>query len=62
MTDHVPRPKRTATSAQERVAKLHAECRADYEQAAANRATSAGAARDQSAFARMHAADGGGRR
>ncbi|TQL21949.1 hypothetical protein [Streptomyces sp. SLBN-134] len=45
-----------------RLAALHAECRADYQAAEANRATNAGAARDQSAFARMHAADGGGHR
>jgi hypothetical protein len=44
------------------LAELHAQCRADYEQAAANRAASAGAARDQLALARAHAAEGGGRR
>ncbi|MEU0220251.1 hypothetical protein ABZ281_36585 [Streptomyces sp. NPDC006265] len=45
----------------DRVAELHAECRADYQRAAANRAASAGAARDQGAFARMHAAEAAGR-
>jgi hypothetical protein len=45
-----------------RLAALHAECRADYEQAAANRAASAGAARDQLALGRAHAAESGGRR
>lgn len=39
------------------LAELHQLCRDDYEQAAANRAVSAGAARDQLAFARIHAAE-----
>ena len=62
MTQQNPSAPPPADDQADRVAQLHAECRADYQQAAANRATSAGAARDQSAFARMHAADGGGRR
>jgi hypothetical protein len=40
-----------------RVAELHAQCRADYQQAAANRAAAAGAARDQLALSRAHAAE-----
>jgi hypothetical protein len=40
-----------------RLAALHAQCRADYQQAAANRAATAGAARDQAALARAHAAE-----
>ncbi|MFC8442686.1 hypothetical protein ACFUJT_31565 [Streptomyces griseoincarnatus] len=52
MTDHFVRPAHAATSAEERVAALHAQCRADF----------AGAARDQLALARAHAAEGGGRR
>lgn len=39
------------------LAELHAQCRADYEQAAANRAAAAGAARDQLALSRAHAAE-----
>jgi hypothetical protein len=45
----------------DRVAELHAQCRADYQQAAANRAASAGAARDQLALGRAHAAEAAGR-
>ena len=41
------------------LAELHAQCRADYEQAVANRAARAGAARDQLALGRAHAAEGG---
>ncbi|GAA3301364.1 hypothetical protein [Streptomyces cinereospinus] len=56
-------PTRAPDGAQaDRLAELHAQCRADYEQAAANRAAAAGAARDQLALARAHAAEGGGRR
>ncbi|MGA5605944.1 hypothetical protein ACPCUF_33845 [Streptomyces griseoincarnatus] len=62
MADHFASPMDAATSPEERVAALHAQCRADYAHAAANRAASAGAARDQLALARAHAAEGGGRR
>lgn len=44
-----------------RVAALQAQCRADYQQAEANRAASAGAARDQLALGRAHAAEAVGR-
>ena len=44
-----------------RLAALHAECRADYQAAEANRATNAGAARDQLALGRAHAAEAAGR-
>jgi hypothetical protein len=62
MTQQNPSAPAAADDQAARVAALHAQCRADYQQAAANRAASAGAARDQQAFARMHAAEGGGRR
>jgi hypothetical protein len=62
MTQQNPNAPAGADDQAARLAALHAECRADYEQAAANRAANAGAARDQAAFARMHAVDGGGRR
>lgn len=60
MTDHFAGPDAPASSPQD-LAALHAQCRADYEQAAASRAASAGAARDQAAFARIHAAEAAGR-
>lgn len=40
-----------------RVADLHAQCRQDYQAATANRAAAAGAARDQLALSRAHAAE-----
>ncbi|MFH9816163.1 hypothetical protein [Streptomyces sp. NPDC017230] len=55
MTDHFPGP--TVPASSESLAELRAQCRADYEQAAANRAAAAGAARDQLALARAHAAE-----
>lgn len=58
MTDHFPRANASASSSpDERLAELHAQCRADYEHAATNRAATAGAARDQLALARVHAAE-----
>ena len=55
MADLSPRASTSASS--ETLAELHAQCRADYEQAAANRAAAAGAARDQLALARAHAVE-----
>ncbi|WP_309049258.1 hypothetical protein [Streptomyces sp.] len=62
MTDHSARPSASASSPHDSLAELHAQCRSDYEQAAATRAAAAGAARDQLALGRAHAAEGGGRR
>jgi len=62
MTQQNPSAPSRADDQAARLAELHAQCRADYQQAAANRAASAGAARDQLALARAHAAEGGGRR
>ena len=61
MTQQNPNAPACADDQAARLAELHAQCRADYAGAEANRAVNAGAARDQLAFARMHAADGGGR-
>lgn len=57
MADLSPRASTPASSPEARVAELHAQCRADYEQAAASRAAAASAARDQLAFSRIHAAE-----
>lgn len=58
MADLSPRASTPASPSPEaRVAELHAQCRADYEQAAASRAAAASAARDQLAFSRIHAAE-----
>ncbi|MFC9949217.1 hypothetical protein ACFVIN_01390 [Streptomyces prasinus] len=62
MTQQNPNAPAGADDQAARLAELHAECRADYQQAAANREASAGAARDQLALGRAHAAEGGGRR
>ncbi|WP_328657916.1 hypothetical protein [Streptomyces sp. NBC_00334] len=56
MADLRPRAGTPASSSLT-LAELHQLCRADYEQAAANRAASAGAARTQLALARIHAAE-----
>ncbi|MFE4051216.1 hypothetical protein [Streptomyces sp. YIM B13518] len=61
MTDHVARPDGPASSTRDSLTALHAQCRADYQQAAANRAANAGAARDQLALGRAHAAEVAGR-
>ncbi|MFJ8049289.1 hypothetical protein [Streptomyces luteogriseus] len=57
MTQKNPSAPATTDDQAERVTQLHAECRADYQQASANRAASAGAARDQLALSRVHAAE-----
>jgi hypothetical protein len=61
MTQQNPSAPTSADDQAARVAALHAQCRADYQAAAANRAVSAGAARDQAALARAHAAEAVGR-
>lgn len=61
MTDHFARPDTAASSTQDSLAALHAQCRADYARAEANRAANAGAARDQLALGRAHAAEAAGR-
>ncbi|MFJ1964877.1 hypothetical protein [Streptomyces massasporeus] len=61
MTQQNPSAPAPADDQAARVAQLHAECRADYQQAAANRAANAGAARDQLALGRAHAAEAAGR-
>lgn len=62
MTQQNPNAPAPADDQAARLAALHAQCRADYARAAANRAANAGAARDQLALGRAHAAEGGGRR
>ncbi|WP_411078489.1 hypothetical protein [Streptomyces sp. cmx-10-25] len=57
MTQQNPSAPTSADDQADRVAELHAQCRADYEQAAANRTAAAGGARDQLALARAHAAE-----
>jgi hypothetical protein len=62
MTRKNPIPPPAADISAARVAELHRQCRADYQSAAATREAAAGAARDQLALARAHAAESGGRR
>ncbi|MBU8549772.1 hypothetical protein IMX12_13235 [Streptomyces sp. Babs14] len=50
-------PRAAMPASPETLAELHRQCNADYEQAAANRAAAAGAARDQLALSRAHAAE-----
>ncbi|MYU24496.1 hypothetical protein [Streptomyces sp. SID8352] len=57
MTQQNPSAPESGGDPAARAAELHAQCRADYEQAEARRAQSAGAARDQYALATIHAAD-----
>jgi hypothetical protein len=57
MTQQHPNAPAGADTQAARVADLHRQCRADYDNAAATRAHAAGAARDQLALARAHAAD-----
>ena len=61
MTQQNPNAPAGADDQAARLAALHAECRADYQAAEANRATNAGAARDQLALGRAHAAEAVGR-
>lgn len=62
MTQQHPIPPTAADDQAARLADLHRLCRADYDNAATTRAAAAGAARDQLALVRAHAAEGGGRR
>jgi hypothetical protein len=59
MTQQNPSATTPAGDQAARVAELHRQCRADYQQAASNHAAAAGAARDQLALARAHAAEAG---